>query len=385
MVVHPCNTQEPELSLDAIYMHILKKKDHCYIGGRLRRPGIFQIPSDAVPPACMSAECVAAAPIAPVAGGSGHTWRMETYYFRKNHSYVEAPCCKARLAKLAGPPTSRFLFYGDSTVKNSWELLMYPARRPCKVTWRPRLIHELFTDINTCPSLPSLADMDPKLDKILKRCTAGAPWTSVPIGTNTNDVSQYIKKSLLFNMSNFTYNDTYARNHTPPIALPVPREFTVVYVDGWGSRAFPVIQPQLNTVRARDVLVINMGPHYSRTMMFKDWVVFMDRVVVELKSIIAKTGATVVWRTSFLMKEHVFRSYAHADGYVPPAHFNTDARRLMFESYAEHVLTPIGVHIWDVFGLCAIGDHLPHDMVHTDGATTWTQNTDMMDLFVCND
>ena len=254
-------------------MHILKKKDHCYIGGRLRRPGIFQIPRDAVPPACMSAECVAAAPIAPVAGGSGHTWRMETYYFRKNHSYVEAPCCKARLAKLAGPPTSRFLFYGDSTVKNSWELLMYPARRPCKVTWRPRLIHELFTDINTCPSLPSLADMDPKLDKILKRCTAGAPWTSVPIGTNTNDVSQYIKKSLLFNMSNFTYNDTYARNHTPPIALPVPREFTVVYVDGWGSRAFPVIQPQLNTVRARDVLVINMGPHYSRTMMFKDWVV----------------------------------------------------------------------------------------------------------------
>ena len=109
----------------------------------------------------------------------------------------------------------------------------------------------------------------------------------------------------------------------------------------------------------------------------------MDKMAEELKRIMAETQITVVWRTSFLMKEHVFRSYTHADGYVPPAHFNTDARRLMFESYAEYILAPIGVHIWDVYGICAIGDYKKHDMVHVDGATIWAQNTDMMDLFVC--
>ena len=113
-------------------MHILKKKDHCYIGGRLRRPGLFQVDA-AKPAACMSQTCMPAAPLSPSPQGGGLTWRMETYYYRQNHSYSEAPCCKPRLAKPPGPPISRFLFYGDSTVKNSWELLMYPARYPCRI------------------------------------------------------------------------------------------------------------------------------------------------------------------------------------------------------------------------------------------------------------
>ena len=190
---------------------------------------------------------------------------------------------------------------------------------------------------------------------------------------------------MLFDMNNFTYNDTYARFHNPPIPLPVPREFTMVYVDGWGSREFHLIRQSLQPVRSGDVLVINLGPHYARTMMFQHWKSLVDQLADELKTIMARTKARVVWRTSFLMKEHVFRSYAHADGYVPAAHFNTDARRLMFESYAEYALAPIGVHIWDVVGLCAIGDYAPHDMVHVDAATIWAQNLDMMDAFVCND
>lgn len=133
-------------------MHILKKKDHCYVGSRIRRPGIYQVtPQQALlqGTSCMSDSCVPSAPV-PLMGdgrsGDGSTWRMETYYYRKNHTYVEAPCCKQRIAWPTKPTVSRFLFYGDSTVKNSWELLMYPARRPCKVRdWRPRLIHELFT------------------------------------------------------------------------------------------------------------------------------------------------------------------------------------------------------------------------------------------------
>lgn len=169
---------------------------------------------------------------------------METYYYRQNHTYQEASCCKPRLAKPAGPPVSRFLFYGDSTVKNSWELLMYPARRPCKVVWRPRMIHELFG--NDCPTAEGgMAEVDPKLDKILKRCTAGAPWTSVPVGTNTDDVSRYHALSMLFNMDKFSYNDTYARHHVPPVPLPVPREFTVIYMNGKGSAGHNIVQESL--------------------------------------------------------------------------------------------------------------------------------------------
>lgn len=96
-----------------------------------------------------------------------------------------------------------------------------------------------------------------------------------------------------------------------------------------------------------------------------------------------ETGAQVVWRTSYLAKEHVFRSSNHANGYVSSTHFQTDQRRQLFDAYAEDVLIPIGVHIWDVLGESAMGDYKPHDYVHTDGKTTWHQNNDMMDLFAC--
>ncbi len=70
-------------------------------------------------------------------------------------------------------------------------------------------------------------------------------------------------------MTHFVYNDTFARLHDPPIPLPVPREFTFVYVDGWGARSFPVCKPQLDLVRRGDVLIANFGAHYSRVMTFE--------------------------------------------------------------------------------------------------------------------
>ena len=36
-----------------------------------------------------------------------------------------------------------------------------------------------------CQNVSSMAEVDPHLDSIMKRCTAGAPWTTVPVGTNT--------------------------------------------------------------------------------------------------------------------------------------------------------------------------------------------------------
>ena len=171
------------------------------MGARLRRPGIFQIPEDAEVPSCMSSSCTQSAPV-PIPDSSlgGSTWRMETYYYRKNHTYVEAPCCKPRIAWPSHPKVSRLLFYGDSTVKNSWELITYPARTPCRVTkWRPRMIHSLFTDgHHSCIPVGSVAEIDPKLDVILKRCTAGAPWTSVPVGTDNRDVSKCVVQQYIY-------------------------------------------------------------------------------------------------------------------------------------------------------------------------------------------
>ncbi len=91
-----------------------------------------------------------------------------------------------------------------------------------------------------------------------------------------------------------------------------------------------------------------------------------------------------MWRTTFLIEENVFRSHPeHVNGYVSQAHFNTDARRATFDSYVEHVLRPVGVHIWDVYGVSAMGTNKQHDMFHPDAPTMWPLNTDMMDLFGC--
>ena len=58
-------------------------------------------------------------------------------------------------------------------------------------------------------------------------------------------------------------------------------------------------------------------------------------------------------------------------------------RRLLFESYAEHVLTRLGIHIWDVWGLTAMGNYRMGDLFHASGQSTWAQNNDMLDLFAC--
>jgi hypothetical protein len=107
---------------------------------------------------------------------------------RQNNSYHAAPCCKPAFPR-PSIPTERLLFYGDSTVKNSWELLMHMARAPCMMPWEPRLIHELL-DPARCPPIKSVAELDPELDRVLMRCTGGAPWTTVPVGTNTIEVSR---------------------------------------------------------------------------------------------------------------------------------------------------------------------------------------------------
>ena len=80
---------------------------------------------------------------------------------------------------------------------------------------------------------------------MLKRCTDGLPWTSVPVGVNQPDLLQPYPMAQYFNMSDFQYNDTFFRNHVPPLEGRPKREFTVIYSDGWGCRILPVVLPDL--------------------------------------------------------------------------------------------------------------------------------------------
>lgn len=98
--------QEPEISLDEYYAQKLLKKDHCYVGARMRRPGLIpllHLPGGAgggvatagslEVPSCSSTCPESGLPASPQLWGSaalktgsgrpGHTWRMETYHYRQ--------------------------------------------------------------------------------------------------------------------------------------------------------------------------------------------------------------------------------------------------------------------------------------------------------------
>lgn len=59
------------------------------------------------------------------------------------------------------------------------------------------------------------------------------------------------------------------------------------------------------------------------------------------------------------------------------------ARRVMYDSYAEDVMRAHGVHIWDVYATCKMGTYKVHDQVHADALTIWAMNYDMLDTLAC--
>lgn len=59
----------------------------------------------------------------------------------------------------------------------------------------------------------------------------------------------------------------------------------------------------------------------------------------------------------------------------------TDGRRLLFESYAEDVMSAAGMHIWDGYGINAVGTS--YDMVHQDGGVNYVYNADVMETLAC--
>ena len=108
-----------------------------------------------------------------------------------------------------------------------------------------------------CPSVAAFSDMDPVLDPILRRCTGGIPWTAIPIGADTQGAARDSKWALYFNMESFTFNDTFARNHVPPVTLPLPRNFSVVFLESGATDTMLGVANSLKPARAGDVLIIN--------------------------------------------------------------------------------------------------------------------------------
>ncbi len=93
--------------------------------------------------------------------------------------------------------------------------------------------------------------------------------------------------------------------------LPLPLEFSFVYIDGWGSRNIEfVIHESFNkSVREGDCLVINMGPHYSRDTMFKDWQAMIDTFAKYIKSLMTRLPSVLVRLTEG------FRAFGEVSGF----------------------------------------------------------------------
>ncbi len=58
-----------------------------------------------------------------------------------------------------------------------------------KVNWHPRMMDDMNV-VGKCPPIKTMAEFDPEVDTLLRRCTGGAPWTSVPIGADEEAITK---------------------------------------------------------------------------------------------------------------------------------------------------------------------------------------------------
>lgn len=234
-------------------------------GSRLVKHGVFTVPTSTAMPACASEpqdRCSSNKPAAAAAAPAqqqqrGMTVRPEAYYVQDNGTFLQLPCCKPRFP-VGAQRIKRVLTYGDSTTRNNWDTWMFAAYTPCKPKWQPWLLYECFTHL--CKPVESSAEVDAAMDAVVRRCSGGLPMSAVPMGTNTMDVHRYAyKDAILFNMSAWAYNASRLAAHKPPMPRPPPeREFSLVYVDGWGSRDINTVEQSLAHLRAGDILFFNV-------------------------------------------------------------------------------------------------------------------------------
>ena len=278
------------------------------------------------------------------------------------------------------------------------------ARKPCRIKPQfmvPRVVQDEFRNPSACDLVDSIHDVDPRLAEILLQCTLGAPYSTVPVATSSSDILSHFPWTFLVNLSlPQVYNLTFAQQYKEKTAnnatlaaklgsLPHPigsgPEFSIVYIDGWGCRhPSSAVTKDLLDATNGDLLMFNVGAHCQRSQTFAYWQRYVDEMAVALKKIMAGSDVVVIWRSTWNIEENVFRSHPeHANGWVPQAHFNTDARRILFDSYAEHVLLPLGVHVYDSYGISSIGDNKLHDMFHVDVPTSFAMHRSMFKDLIC--
>lgn len=61
----------------------------------------------------------------------------------------------------------------------------------------------------------------------------------------------------------------------------------------------------------------------------------------------------------------------------------TEARRQLFDSYAEHAMRAAGVPVWDITAYGMGGLYRHDDLQHFDGQTTRTLNLEMAEALLC--
>lgn len=413
------NSSEERSYLDDLEKK-LSKGDHCYIGHRISWPMFAKgwteqtrefIKMASSDTACNSEWCesirrTSPSSFAPVNNGTrrprGRSFRTELYHYRRNHTIHSLDCCTP--PPLPKTEVKRVLLYGDSTMRNLWDILLYMARKPCRIKQeflKPRVVQDEFKNPTACDPVDSIQDVDPLLAEILLQCTKGAPFSTVPVSTSSSDILSHFPWTHLVNLSlPFVYNLTFSQQYQQKASsnatlaaklstLPPPigkgPEFSIVYIDGWGCRhPSSVVTDDLSHAKNGDVLVFNVGAHCQRSQTFVLWQRYVNEMALVLTKIMAESNVVVIWRSTWNIEENVFRSHPeHVNGWVPQAHFNTDARRILFDSYAEHVLLPLGVHVFDSYGISSIGDNKLHDMFHVDVPTSFAMHRSMFKDLIC--
>jgi hypothetical protein len=105
-----------------------------------------------------------------------------------------------------------------------------------------------------------------------------------------------------------------------------------------------------------DALVANIGLHCLNELSYPEWKKLMDRVAALLREV-ASRKVDVYWRTSASVVHHAF--WPH---YKPSLKFLTEARRQLFDLYAEAAMHRAGIRVFDIHGLPV--DYT--DLVHYD-------------------
>eukprot|EP00884_Botryococcus_braunii_P005129 jgi/Botrbrau1/14617/Bobra.0364s0001.1 len=269
------------------------------------------------------------------------------------HSLGNPPDPPNAASPLRRPRISRLLLWGDSTTKRQWLMLMMLARQHCRIEWMPHLFEEQYVP-EACQTVPPDAFADPELEAVLKDATEAFPGQTSPSQPTPSRCreedpgrEEATRRRRLTRAS-----EGDAEAVTSPGTLGDGLKY-IVYIDGMGCRDLGSIRWDLEeTTRDTDLLVINVGLHCILGHSFHQW----QSYISSLAPFLATLPARVVWRSNFGIKEHVWRNKKE---WAASMQAETDARRFMFDSYAEDVMRSHGITVWDVHGILNLGEYRP--------------------------